>query len=164
MEGKIKAGQPYSGRRLGQPPPLKALAWCVNVVFLVCLIGVQATLSGNILHMAGQIGLDPPTMTLVPGGAATEMKQALHNCEAVARAFDASLSRAAINFTIYCSEIAGRVGLQQVEEKLQDFLSTVDENCEAGEERGPSLQYSETSSAVPSPLVLYVLVPALPKG
>ncbi|KAG4927635.1 hypothetical protein JHK85_054121 [Glycine max] len=37
----------------------------------------QATLHEGILHMAGQLGLDPPTMNLCKGGPGVELEQAL---------------------------------------------------------------------------------------
>ncbi len=37
----------------------------------------QAAVGGGLLHMAGQIGLDPASMQLVPDGAAAEVR-ALH--------------------------------------------------------------------------------------
>lgn len=42
--------------------------------------GVQV---GNTLYLAGQIGLDPKTRTLVPGGFEPELRRALDNCKAV---------------------------------------------------------------------------------
>lgn len=33
----------------------------------------QATTLGTLLHMAGQIALDPPTMQLVPGGLKSQL-------------------------------------------------------------------------------------------
>ena len=33
----------------------------------------QASMLGGLLHMAGQIGLDPPTMQLVPGGLQAQL-------------------------------------------------------------------------------------------
>ncbi|GLT68062.1 hypothetical protein SLA2020_403240 [Shorea laevis] len=58
----------------------------------------QATLHKEILHMAGQLGLDPPTMTLCNGGATAELEQALENSEAVAQCFNCSISTSALLF------------------------------------------------------------------
>ncbi|KAL9379234.1 hypothetical protein Peur_027716 [Populus x canadensis] len=63
----------------------------------------QATLHKEILHMAGQLGLDPPTMMLCNGGPSAELEQALGNSEAVANVFNCSVSTSAIVLTIYCS-------------------------------------------------------------
>ncbi|KAL1145187.1 hypothetical protein V6Z11_A11G282300 [Gossypium hirsutum] len=41
----------------------------------------QATLHKEMLHMAGQLGLDPPTMTLCDGGSTAELQSALQNNE-----------------------------------------------------------------------------------
>ncbi|KAK4371458.1 hypothetical protein RND71_010933 [Anisodus tanguticus] len=42
----------------------------------------QATLHNDILHMAGQLGLDPTTMVLCEGDPVAELEQALENSEA----------------------------------------------------------------------------------
>ncbi|XAR60041.1 Diphthine--ammonia ligase [Bertholletia excelsa] len=52
----------------------------------------QATLHKEILYMAGQLGLDPPTMLLRSGGTAVELEQALQNSEAIAKCFQCSIS------------------------------------------------------------------------
>lgn len=41
---------------------------------------------GNTLYLAGQIGMDPKTRELVPGGIGAEARQALTNCQAVLEA------------------------------------------------------------------------------
>jgi diphthine-ammonia ligase len=64
---------------------------------------LQATLQHGMLFMAGQLGLDPPTMTLISGGVVLEAKQAISNCEAVAGAFSASLCQSSISLIVYCS-------------------------------------------------------------
>jgi hypothetical protein len=45
----------------------------------------QATLYNGRLYMAGQLGLDPASMELVPGGAGPQIARALISCEAVAQ-------------------------------------------------------------------------------
>ncbi|KAG0586955.1 hypothetical protein KC19_2G130800 [Ceratodon purpureus] len=128
-----------------------------------CCIGPysQATLHRNILHMAGQLGLDPPTMELVQGGATLEMRQAMKNCEAVAEAFKVSLRGDAIAITIYCSAALTIEDQVQVEHCLQEFL-----HAEAEEDTGSdeSHRISRYLKIIPKPLVLFLLVPALPKG
>lgn len=52
----------------------------------------QAILAGNTLYLAGQIGLDPATRQLVPGGLAAEARRALDNCRAVLEAAGFSLA------------------------------------------------------------------------
>ncbi len=46
----------------------------------------QAIQVGNTLYLAGQIGLDPATRELVPGGLQPEARRALDNCKAVLEA------------------------------------------------------------------------------
>jgi 2-iminobutanoate/2-iminopropanoate deaminase len=41
---------------------------------------------GNTLYVAGQLGLDPKTRELVPGGIGAETRQALTNCKAILEA------------------------------------------------------------------------------
>jgi 2-iminobutanoate/2-iminopropanoate deaminase len=43
----------------------------------------QAVASGGFLFCSGQIGLDPITNTLIPGGVAEQTKQVLRNLEVV---------------------------------------------------------------------------------
>jgi len=121
----------------------------------------QATLQGQVLHMAGQLGLDPPTMILVAGGVAAEMEQAVLNCEAVAQEFEISLCTCAITFTVYCSENIGADGQQQTEDILQSFLLR---NKRCGDSDSSPTDVEKISTIGHPPLVLYVLVPALPKG
>lgn len=46
----------------------------------------QAIEVGNTLYLAGQVGLDPATHELVPGGLEPEARRALENCKAVLEA------------------------------------------------------------------------------
>lgn len=126
-------------------------------------LGLQATLQGDILHMAGQLGLDPPTMTLIKGGAVVEMQQALYNCEEVAGAFRASLQKDALAITVYCSASLIPEDQMQVEECLLKFLAKRDRNDDGEGDTG-ALCRSTNTGGVPEPLIFYVLVPALPKG
>ncbi len=52
----------------------------------------QAILTGDTLYLAGQIGLDPATRQLVPGGLQAEARRALDNCRAVLEAAGFSLA------------------------------------------------------------------------
>ncbi|CBI22361.3 hypothetical protein VitviT2T_021477 [Vitis vinifera] len=113
----------------------------------------QATLHKGILHMAGQLGLDPPTMNLCSGGPTVELEQALINSDAVAKCFNCSVSNAAIIFVIYCSTRippSERIG-------VQDKLDTVLKQMRLFQENKGCL------SNVLYPILLYVLVPDLPK-
>ncbi|KAL2642116.1 hypothetical protein R1flu_009703 [Riccia fluitans] len=124
-----------------------------------CCIGPysQATLFQGLLYMAGQLGLDPPTMTLVSGGGAVEMLQALRNCEAVGSAYTASFLSSVMSFTVFCSSAADLVEREQMEDVLTRYLLTYRETIRNGD-RAASFE------VLPEPLMLYILVPALPKG
>ncbi|KAM0854792.1 hypothetical protein ACQ4PT_050182 [Festuca glaucescens] len=80
----------------------------------------QATLYGEILYMAGQLGLDPPTMKLCPGGATAQLELALRNSEAVANAFKSSIFSSAIHFLVYCSAHLTSSEKEEVEHELQN--------------------------------------------
>lgn len=71
--------------------------------------------------MAGQLGLDPPTMLLLPDGPAAEMDQALLNCEAVANCFRCSVSSSAVIITVYCSSVLFSE-LDEIQNRMNDFL------------------------------------------
>jgi 2-iminobutanoate/2-iminopropanoate deaminase len=51
-------------------------------------VGVKA---GNLVFTAGQLGLDPVTGTIVPGGIEAETRQALNNLQAILEAAGTSL-------------------------------------------------------------------------
>ncbi|KAG6737416.1 hypothetical protein POTOM_058936 [Populus tomentosa] len=113
----------------------------------------QATLHKEILHMAGQLGLDPATMTLCNECPSAEMEQALENSEAVANVFNCSISISAIVFTIYCSRNTPLPERLKIQEKQDSFL-----------EQMRLLQLEKGSKCkVLYPIFLYVLVPDLPK-
>lgn len=103
--------------------------------------------------MAGQLGLDPPTMLLCSGGPAAELEQALHNSEAVAKCFHCSISTSAIFFIIYCSEHIPSSERTTIQDKLDTILKQMKllHLC------------SENKPEVLDSMVLYVLVPDLPK-
>uniref|UniRef100_A0A2P2KEG4 Diphthine--ammonia ligase n=1 Tax=Rhizophora mucronata TaxID=61149 RepID=A0A2P2KEG4_RHIMU len=112
----------------------------------------QATLHKGILHMAGQLGLDPPTMTLCKGGSTAEMEQALENCEAVATCFDCSISTSAILFAVYCSSSIPLSERQEIQDKHNSVVNRM------------RLLQPEKPNKCGDPIFLYVLVPALPKS
>lgn len=103
--------------------------------------------------MAGQLGLDPPTMSLCNGGPAAEMEQALLNSEAVAKCFKCSISTSAILFVIYCSAAVPTSELIRIQEKHDTILKKM------------KILYLDDGevSAFLNPMLLYVLVPSLPK-
>ncbi|KAL5566863.1 hypothetical protein UlMin_030027 [Ulmus minor] len=113
----------------------------------------QATLHKNILHMAGQLGLDPPTMLLCEGGITAELGKALENSEAVAGCFNCSISTSTIVFVIYCSISIPSSERLQIQDKLDAYLEQM------------KLFHSDKSnlSEALEPVFFYVLVPDLPK-
>ncbi|WVZ08430.1 hypothetical protein V8G54_021776 [Vigna mungo] len=113
----------------------------------------QATLHEGILHMAGQLGLDPPTMNLCQGGPDVELEQALKNSEAVAKCYNCSVSTSAIVFVIYCSKRVSSSERLNIQEKQETILRQM---------KISHLQETDTYKGL-DPLFLYVLVPDLPK-
>jgi len=103
--------------------------------------------------MAGQLGLDPPTMNLCKGGPGVELEQALKNSEAVAKCFNCSITTSAIAFVIYCSKHISLLERLDIQEKQETILRQM---------KISHLQERTTYKAL-DPLFLYVLVPDLPK-
>ncbi|XP_030460717.1 diphthine--ammonia ligase isoform X1 [Syzygium oleosum] len=113
----------------------------------------QATLHKNVLYMAGQLGLYPPTMTLSKGGAVAELELALENSEAVAKCFNCSISTSSVLFVVYCSESIPSSERGKIQEKLEAFLKQI---------RSSHLKEGNLPKVLDH-LSLYVLVPDLPK-
>lgn len=113
----------------------------------------QATLHKGILHMAGQLGLDPPTMSMKSGGPAVELEQALINSEAVANYFNCSISTTTFLFVVYCSTSTTQFDRIAIQEKHQSFL-----------EEMRSSNIHQNMREVLAPMFLYILVPDLPKS
>lgn len=55
--------------------------YCFYVFFLCFNFKSQAVLAGNTLYLSGQIGVDPVTLQLVPGGLVPETEQVSINVE-----------------------------------------------------------------------------------
>lgn len=53
----------------------------------------HAVRAGDLLFVTGQLGVDPKSNALVPGGAAEQMKQIIHNLEIVLRGAGSDLDR-----------------------------------------------------------------------
>lgn len=103
--------------------------------------------------MAGQLGLDPPTMTLCEGGIISELEQALLNSEAIADCFRCSISSSAISFVVYCSMQTVSLNRAEVQDQWEVFL-----------EKLKKLHSAKRSvSEVFNPNLLFVLVPQLPR-
>ncbi|OAE28426.1 hypothetical protein AXG93_115s1150 [Marchantia polymorpha subsp. ruderalis] len=128
----------------------------------------QATLFQGLLYMAGQLGLDPPTMSIVSGGGADEMLQALRNCEAVGNAFTSSQGHnrkecLVLSFSVYCSSGSSVEERKQVEGVIRNFFQTDERMFTDVDDRGCHRAVNLFRS-LPGALFLYILVPALPKG
>lgn len=104
--------------------------------------------------MAGQLGLNPPTMTLCDGGTTSELEKALENSEAVAKCFNCSISASAIFFAIYCSANIPSSETLGIQDKVDQFLKKM---------KLFHLDKASTHDVI-VPIFLYVLVPDLPKG
>lgn len=105
---------------------------------------------GEVLHMAGQLGLDPPTMTLRSGGPAIEIEQALLNSEAIANCFNCSLVSCAILLTVYCAASLTFRERTEIQHKMESFFDDDSDSIDV--------------KRVSGPIFLYILAPALPKG
>lgn len=68
----------------GAPPPPPTAAYS------------HAVRAGEYVFVTGQLGVDPKTGALVPGGAAEQAKQVMTNLETVLRGAGTSLDRAAM--------------------------------------------------------------------
>ena len=64
-------------------------------------LGVQA---GHLVFTAGQVGLDPTTGTMVPGGLEAETRQALENMKAILEAAGTSLANV-VKTTVFLRDI-----------------------------------------------------------
>lgn len=102
--------------------------------------------------MAGQLGLDPPTMELCAGGLVAELVQALENSEAIANCFNSSLA-SAILIVVYCSAYLQSSERYKIQQMITDFLK----------QKVSEMQTACICSAF-DPIFLYVLAPDLPKG
>jgi 2-iminobutanoate/2-iminopropanoate deaminase len=67
--------------------------------------GRVATLSGRWIVTSGQVGLDPATGMLVPGGVAAETERAIQNLTAVLRAGGANLAHV-VKTTVFLADMA----------------------------------------------------------
>jgi 2-iminobutanoate/2-iminopropanoate deaminase len=65
----------------------------------------QAVQWRNTLYVSGQIGLNPETGELAPGGQIAEYRQALNNLKAILEAAGTSMARV-VKTTIYMTDIS----------------------------------------------------------
>ncbi len=68
---------------------------------------------GDFLFTSGQIGLDPKTGQLVPGGVAAEARQALENLNTLFKAGGASFERV-IKTTLFLKDIADFAAVNEI--------------------------------------------------
>jgi 2-iminobutanoate/2-iminopropanoate deaminase len=73
----------------------------------------QAIAVGDWILVSGQIGLDPATGALVPGGTSAEARQALKNLAAILEAAGASLE-AVVKTTVYLVDLDDFAGVNEV--------------------------------------------------
>ena len=73
----------------------------------------QATIVGNTVYTAGQIGLDPTTMQVVAGGVSEQTAQVMKNLAAVLEAAGSSLSQVA-KTTVFLVDMADFVAMNEV--------------------------------------------------
>ena len=65
----------------------------------------QAIKTGLVVFLSGQVGLDPTTKELVPGGFEAQVRQAFKNLAAVARASGGSLADA-VKLTLFLTDLS----------------------------------------------------------
>lgn len=105
--------------------------------------------------MAGQLGLHPPTMLLRNDGPALEFQQALESSEAVAKCFNCSISTTAVALVIYCSVSLSSSDRTVIENQKDICLAEMKLRLNCGSR--------SNMPEVNDPVILYILVPDLPK-
>ena len=75
--------------------------------------GRQGTLAGRWVVTSGQVGLDPATKAIVPGGVAAETERVLRNLEAVLRAAGSSLA-GVVKTTVFLADMAEFAAMNEV--------------------------------------------------
>ncbi len=73
----------------------------------------QGITAGGWLFCAGQLGLDPASGTLMPGGAAAEAEQAFRNLQAVAETAGGRLPKA-VRVIVYLADMADFAAVNEV--------------------------------------------------
>ena len=73
----------------------------------------QAVIANGLVFCSGQIGLDPSTGDLVPGGVVAETEQVLRNLGAVLEAAGSGLDRV-VRTTIYLADMADFAAMNEV--------------------------------------------------
>jgi len=75
--------------------------------------GRTGPLTGRWLVSSGQVGLDPATGALVPGGVGPETERAIQNLEAVLKAGDAGLGDV-VKTTVFLADMADFAAMNEV--------------------------------------------------
>lgn len=92
----------------------------------------QAVSSHGLVHFAGQIGLDPSTMTLVPGGSEAQAIRCLVSCQAVSIAAKTHLQHAMLGCTVYAASAASDRSTTAKADESQPDASRQDSGQETG--------------------------------
>ena len=75
--------------------------------------GRQGALAGRWVVTSGQVGLDPATKAIVPGGIAAETERVLRNLEAVLRAGGSSLA-GVVKTTVFLVDMAEFAAMNEI--------------------------------------------------
>lgn len=78
----------------------------------------QAVRSGNTLYLSGQLGIDPATAKLVPGGPTAQAAQALKNINAILKAAGFTAADV-VQMQVFLTDIAD---FQSVNAVYKDFF------------------------------------------
>ena len=73
----------------------------------------QAVRTGNLLFLAGQVGLDPATGSLVEGGVQAQTEQVMKNLGAVLAVTGATFANA-VKTTVFLADIADFAAMNEV--------------------------------------------------
>jgi len=73
----------------------------------------QGILVGDTLYLAGQVGLDPATGQLVPGGLQAEARRALENCKAILEAAGFKLADV-VQVQVFLADVADYAAFNEV--------------------------------------------------
>ena len=80
----------------------------------------QAIKVGDFVYTAGQLGLDPATGTLVPGGITEQAQQVLENMRAILQAAGSSLDNA-VKTTVFLSDMSNFAAMNEI---YKQFFNT----------------------------------------
>jgi 2-iminobutanoate/2-iminopropanoate deaminase len=75
--------------------------------------GIRARAAGSLVFTAGQLGMDPATGALVPGGIEAETRQALENLKAVLAAGGSGLERV-VKVTVFLQSMGEFAHMNEV--------------------------------------------------